>query len=61
MPIKVLLADDTDFVRRAIRRLLEAQSEIEVVGEAANFVETIQMSNDLKPEVIVMVYICLMD
>jgi DNA-binding NarL/FixJ family response regulator len=54
MPIKVLLADDTDFVRRAIRRLLEARSEIEVVGEAANFAETVQMSNDLKPEVIVM-------
>ena len=37
MPVKVLLADDTDFVRRAIRRLLEARPEIEVVGEAAKF------------------------
>jgi DNA-binding NarL/FixJ family response regulator len=54
MPVKVLLADDTEFVRQAIRRLLEGRPEIEVVGEAANFAQTIQMSNDLKPDVIVM-------
>jgi DNA-binding NarL/FixJ family response regulator len=54
VPVKVLLADDTEFVRRAIRRLLEARPEIEIVGEAANFAQTIQMSNDLKPDVIVM-------
>lgn len=54
MPIKVLLADDTDFMRRAIRGLLEIHPHIEVVGEAANFNQTIQMSKDLKPHVIVM-------
>jgi chemotaxis response regulator CheB len=54
MPIKVLLADDSEIVRRAIRSLLETQSEVELVGEATDFAQTIQMTNDLKPQVIVM-------
>lgn len=35
MPISVLLADDKEFVRSSIRRLLDAQRDIEIVGEAA--------------------------
>lgn len=54
MPIRVLLADDTDVMRGAIRRILENQPEIELVGESADFAQTIQMANDLKPQVIVM-------
>ena len=54
MSIRVLLADDSNVVRRAISRLLEQDPEIELVGEAADFTQTIQMTNDLKPEVVVM-------
>jgi DNA-binding NarL/FixJ family response regulator len=54
MPIKVLLADDSDIVRRAIRCVLDTQPEIELVGEATDFSQTIQMANDLRPDVIVM-------
>jgi DNA-binding NarL/FixJ family response regulator len=54
MPIKVLVADDTEFIRRAIRRLLDFQPEIEIVGEAADFAQTIKMIKDLEPHVIVM-------
>jgi DNA-binding NarL/FixJ family response regulator len=54
MPIKVLLADDSDVIRRAIRRLLQEQSEIEVVGEATGLAQAIRMTNDLKPQVIIM-------
>jgi chemotaxis response regulator CheB len=54
MPIKVLLADDTDLGRQSIRGILEAHSEIELVGVAANFAQATQMSNDLRPQVIVM-------
>ena len=54
MPIKVLLADDSGIVRRAIRSLLEAEPEIELVGEAVNFAQTIQLANELRPQVIVM-------
>lgn len=54
MSIKVLLADDSEIVRRLIRHLLSAQTRIEIVGEAANFAQTIQMASDLEPQVIVM-------
>ena len=54
MSIKVLLADDSEIVRRAIRLLLRSQSEIELVGEAADFRQTIRMMNELKPQVVVL-------
>jgi two-component system response regulator NreC len=52
--IKVVVADDSDVVRRAIRHLLQEHPEIELVGEATSFEETIQMTNDFKPHVVVM-------
>ncbi len=54
MPIKVLLADDSDVMRRAIRGLLEEHPDIELVGEASDFGETIQMTTEFRPQVIVM-------
>ncbi len=54
MRIKVLLADDTAIIRKAVRGLLENRSEVEVVGEAANFQETLQMTKDLKPNIVIM-------
>jgi chemotaxis response regulator CheB len=54
MPIKVLLADDSDVVRRAIRGLLEERPDIELVGEPRDFGQTIQMVNDLKPQIILL-------
>ena len=54
MSIKVLLADDSEIVRRGIRALPRSQPEIELVGEAADFRQTIRMMNDLNPQVIVM-------
>jgi DNA-binding NarL/FixJ family response regulator len=50
----VLLADDSEVLRRAIRGLLEEQPEIALVGEAKSFAEMIKMTNDLQPQVIVM-------
>lgn len=52
--IKVLLADDSEIVRRGIRQLLAAQNEIEIVGEAADFAQTIRMTTDLNPQVVVL-------
>jgi DNA-binding NarL/FixJ family response regulator len=54
MAIKVLLADDADAMRRSIRRLLHAYPEIELIGEAADYDQAIQMTNDLKPHVVVL-------
>jgi DNA-binding NarL/FixJ family response regulator len=54
MPIKVLLADDSDVMRSAMRRILEEERRIEIVGEAATFAKTVQMVGDLKPEVLLL-------
>jgi DNA-binding NarL/FixJ family response regulator len=52
--IKVLVADDSEIMRRGIRQLLATETEIEIVAEAADFSQTIRFVNDLKPRVIVM-------
>ena len=54
MSIRVLLADDSEIVRRGMRQLLAAEIEIEIVGEAADFRQTICMMNELNPQVIVL-------
>ena len=52
--ITVLLADDHSLVRRGLRRMLEDDPSIEVVGEASNGDEAIASAAALKPAVIVM-------
>jgi DNA-binding NarL/FixJ family response regulator len=52
--ITVLLADDHHLVRRGFRRLLEDDSRIEVVGEAADGDEAIRLAAELRPQVVVM-------
>jgi DNA-binding NarL/FixJ family response regulator len=54
MPITVLLADDAAVMRRAIRRVLESEPGIEIIGETADFEQTIKMMTELKPQVVVM-------
>jgi DNA-binding NarL/FixJ family response regulator len=54
MSIKVLLADDVAIMRRKISRLLANESTIELLGEAADFDQLVQMANELAPHVIVM-------
>jgi DNA-binding NarL/FixJ family response regulator len=43
--IRILIADDSEIVRRGIRQLLLAQPEIAIVGEANNFARVIQMAS----------------
>jgi DNA-binding NarL/FixJ family response regulator len=52
--ITVLLADDHALVRRGFKRLLEDDPELQVVGEASNGDEAIQLAASLRPDVIVM-------
>jgi chemotaxis response regulator CheB len=48
---KVLIADDSEVMRVALREALEEETSIEVVGEASSFAETMQMISDFKPDV----------
>ena len=52
--IRVLIADDHAVVRQGLRTFLELQSEIEVVGEAADGQEALEASERLKPDVALM-------
>ncbi|MBE0481749.1 MAG: response regulator transcription factor [Dehalococcoidia bacterium] len=52
--IRVLLADDHAVVRQGTRQLLEHERDIQVVGEAADGEEAVQLAVRLKPDVIIM-------
>jgi len=54
MPIRVILVDDHAVVRSGLRRVLEAGSDIEVVGEASNVHDAVFEVRAQKPDVIVM-------
>ncbi len=52
--ITVLLVDDHALVRRGFRRLLEDDTDIQVVGEGSNGDDALRLTTELKPHVIVM-------
>jgi DNA-binding NarL/FixJ family response regulator len=52
--ITVLLAEDHAVVREGLRKLLEAESGITVVGEAATGRQAVEMARKLRPDVVVM-------
>ncbi len=54
MSIKVMLADDHILMREGIRQLLECDSSIEIVGEANNGEQCIEMIYQVKPQVLLL-------
>jgi DNA-binding NarL/FixJ family response regulator len=52
--IRVLLADDQALVRAGFKSLLDAQQDIEVVGEAAGGEEAVRLATELLPNVVLM-------
>ena len=54
MTIRVLIADDHKIMLAGLRSLLEKQAGLEVVGEAENGRKAVQMTEEKKPDVVVM-------
>ena len=53
-PVSVILADDQELVREGLRMMLEAEDDIEVVGEAENGRRALELSRRHDPDVILM-------
>jgi two-component system, NarL family, response regulator NreC len=51
---RVLLADDHSIVRKGLRSILEEDSLFEVVGEASNGREAVELTESLQPHIVVM-------
>ncbi|MFD3539823.1 response regulator [Streptomyces sp. NPDC058662] len=54
MPVTVLLVDDEPLVRAGLRAVLDAQPDIDVVGEAADGASVIPLVRQLRPDVVAM-------
>ncbi len=52
--IKVLLVDDHTIVRKGLRALLDAEPDIEVIGEAETGREALQQAHELLPDIVLM-------
>jgi two-component system, chemotaxis family, protein-glutamate methylesterase/glutaminase len=53
-PIRVLVAEDQSFMRIVLRRIIEAEGDMQVVGEARNGVEAVALAQQLKPDIVTM-------
>jgi len=53
-PIRVVLADDHPIVRDGLRKLLMLEEDIEVVGEASDGREVVQVVQDSRPDVLIL-------
>lgn len=54
MTIQILLVDDHSVVRQGLRMFLSLDAELEVVGEAADGEEALEMARKLRPDVVLM-------
>jgi NarL family two-component system response regulator LiaR len=53
-PARIVIADDHPLMRDALRNLMEVQSDLEVIGEAQNGREALELCLSLRPEVILL-------
>ena len=54
MTVRVVITDDHDVVRQGLRMFLNLDPDIEIVGEASNGAEAVDLAEQLKPDVVLM-------
>jgi two-component system nitrate/nitrite response regulator NarL len=54
LPIRLVIADDHPIFRDGLRRLLEAESDLKVVGEARDGAEAVKLARQLKPDIMLL-------
>jgi DNA-binding NarL/FixJ family response regulator len=52
--IRVLLADDSEIIRRVVRSLLESDSDLEIAGETADASSIVSLTKETNPDILVM-------
>ncbi len=52
--VRVLIADDQALVRAGFKMILDAEDDLDVVGEAADGIEAVELARRLKPDVVLM-------
>jgi two-component system, NarL family, response regulator NreC len=52
--IKILLADDHTILRQGLKLILSSQPDLEVIGEASNGNEAVELANKLRPDIVLL-------
>ena len=53
-PVRIVIADDHPIFRDGLRRLLESEPDLKVIGEASDGAEAVKLAGQLKPEILLL-------